>query len=364
MISQWVLGKQCDAQDFANKIRDCPMDVVCVSLTKSVGSKDAIFKFLQHLAQATPKDDALLVPQSQLAPNDEYRVSQVLEEKAVLHLPPGVWIVVNRSKVKRATFVESGFRSGGNLPSFSFGHVACHMNRSRQRMPEINIGVLNVHKAVTQIEKAVLCQWLVHRKIAVLCSFFPKVPHAQSLASSLGAHGAVGCGPCLQEVVHEPCSRGNMETKTHPSYITLYGYCHSIKWPEQTAYASKPFLGSDLSKELVTAKDCLGGMASGLPSWKENWLGRNTVPHLGSIKQKMQNMSMWCRYSFQNCVWLGQAIPSKQKRERQAAFLAQQQTAKKRKLQENADRSRGTSTRPQDYFTAVEELPVSHPWWQ
>ena len=364
MLSQWVLGKQCDARDFANKIRDCPMDVVCVALTKSVGSRDAIFKFLEHLAHGTQKDDALLQPQSRLTPNDEFQVSEVLREKIVLHLRPGVWIVVNRCKVKKVSFIENGYRSGGNLSNVSFGHVTLHMNRSRQRMPEINIGVLNAHKAVTPIEKAVLWQWLAVRKIAVLCSFYPKGPNAQSLASSLGAHGAVGCGPCLQEVVHEPCSRGNIETKTHPSYITCYGYCHKMKWPEQAAYASKLFLGSDLSKELVTARVLGGTLASGLPSWKENWLGRNTVPHLGSIKQKMQNMSMWCRYSFQNCVWLGQAIPSKQKREQHAAFLAQQQTAKKRKLQENADRSRGTSTRPQDYFTAVEELPVSHPWWR
>ena len=331
MIAQWILGRECDVRDFANKMRDCPMDVVCVAVTKSITSKDAIFKFLEHLAHGTQKDDALLQPQSRLTPNDEFQVSEVLREKIVLHLRPGVWIVVNRSKVKKVSFIESGYRSGGNLSNVSFGHVTLHMNRSRQRMPEINIGVLNAHKAVAPIEKAMLWQWLAVRNIAVLCGFYPKGPNAQSLASSLGAHGAVGWGPCLQEVTHEICSRGDIETKTHPSFIMCFGYCHKMKWPEQAAYVSKSFLGPDIFKELVTSQSST--LETGVPLWKENWIGSDKVPHLGNIQQKMQNMSMWCRYSFQNCVWLGKAIPSKQKQEKHAAFLAQQQTAKKRKLQ-------------------------------
>ena len=129
----------------------------------------------------------------------------------------------------------------------------------------------------------------------------------------------------------------------------IFGYCHKMKRPEQAAYISKSFLGPDISKELVTVQ-------SSVPLWKENWIGSDRVPHLGDIHQKWPNVIMWCRYSFQNCVWLGKAIPSKLKQEKHAALLAQQQAAKRRKLQGNTNRSRGNSTEPQDYFTEP------HPW--
>ena len=128
-----------------------------------------------------------------------------------------------------------------------------------------------------------------------------------------------------------------------------FGYCHKMKWPEQAALVTKDFLGTDIHKELVTSRS--NTSATGVPLWDENWIGSKEVPHLGSISQKWPNMSMWCRHSFQNCVWLGKAIPSKRKQEMNAALLAQQQAAKKIKLQGNTNRSRGNSTEPQGYFT-------------
>ena len=42
MIAQWILGKDCSVQEFADKIGKCPMDVVCVSFTKEVSSTDSM----------------------------------------------------------------------------------------------------------------------------------------------------------------------------------------------------------------------------------------------------------------------------------------------------------------------------------
>ena len=52
-------------------------------------------------------------------PNDEFEVWEVLQEKAVVYLKPSVWIVVNRCKVKKVSFVEGGYRSSGKVPSVS-----------------------------------------------------------------------------------------------------------------------------------------------------------------------------------------------------------------------------------------------------
>ena len=260
------------------------------------------------MANGTQRDDTRIQPQSRIKPNDEFKVSEVLREKIVLYLRPCVWIVVNRLTVKKVSFIESGYRSGGaKLPSVSFGFVSLQLNRSRQRMPVINIGVLIAHKAVSGTERSMLWQWLTEKKIAVLCGFYPKGTNAQLLASSLGfCRGAVGWGPCLQEVSVKTRSRGPIETKTHPSFIMCVGFCHKMRWPEQAAHVPHSFLGPDILKDLVTVE-------GSVPSWEENWIGSERVPHLGIIQQKMPNLNMWCRHSFQNCVWLGTAIPSKKK---------------------------------------------------
>ena len=117
--------------------------------------------------------------------------------------------------------------------------------------------------------------------------------------------GAVGWGPCAQEVGVKDRS-GGIATKTHPSFIMCFGYMKTMSWPDKCIEVPDDFvMGSDVLKELVLVK-------GGVPWWECNWEGSPSVPHLVAIKQKIPNFNMWCRHSFQNCVWLGQSIPSKQ----------------------------------------------------
>ena len=100
------------------------MDVVCVALTKGVTSRDDIYKFLEHLANGTqrgvtsPRDVTFNRSRGGLMPNVEFRVSEVLQEEIVLYLRPSVWIVVNRCKVKKVSFIEGGYRSSGKFLAF------------------------------------------------------------------------------------------------------------------------------------------------------------------------------------------------------------------------------------------------------
>ena len=334
MISQWIVGKKTDVIEFADKMIVCPMDVVCVALAKSVNSKDDIYKFLEHLANETQRDDTLIRPSSRR--NDSFKASEVLQEKIVLYLRSDVWIVVNRCKVEKVSFIESDYRSSGKQPSVAFGFVRLKMNRSRSRgrMPDINIGVLNAHKAVCNAERQMLSQWLTVKKIAVLCGFYQKGPNGRNLASALGANaGAVGEAPCAQAVSVKN-KLGRAETKTHPSFIMCFGYCWRMRWPDHATYVSNSFLGDDVEKELVTVAQ------QNMPSWEQNWIGSERVPHLGNINQKYPNLNMWCRNSFQNCVWLGAAIPSKQKHR----AWAHREDDVNRQAQQNIYISRDAST--------------------
>ena len=130
--------------------------------------------------------------------------------------------------------------------------------------------------------------------------------NAYKFASLLAKYaGAVGWGPCLQEVGVKTRSRGPIETKTHPSFIMCFGYTNTMRWPDKHTEVPDDFvMGSDVLKELVPVK---GGVAW----WECNWDGSPSVPHLGATKQKMPNFNMWCRHSFQSCLWLGKSIQSK-----------------------------------------------------
>ena len=87
------------------------------------------------------------------------------------------------------------------------------------------------------------------------------------------------------------------------------GYTNTMRWPDKHTDVPDDFvMGSDVLKELVPVKD-------GVPWWECNWEGSPSVPHLGAIKQKIPNFNMWRRHTFQNCVWLGQSIPSKNRRQ-------------------------------------------------
>ena len=311
MIAQWILGKKCDVSEFADKIRLCPMDVVCVSLTKSVTSVDSIFKFLEYLAAGIAASGAIDFLDrsggSSMNLREVAKVQEVLEEKAVLCLASSVWIVVNRCKVTKMTFIEGSYRSGGSVPAISFGHVSLYLNTARQRMEQINIGVLFVHRAASKTDKERMTQWLVVKKIAILCGFYPKGENACNFASNLARDaGAIGWGPCAQEVDVKNNRSGGMVTKTHPSFIMCFGFFNRFWWPPSTAVPDDFVMGADVLKELVPTQE--------VPQWEENYEGSTSVPQLGTIKQKAPNFQMWCRNSFQNCVWMGTSIPSKKTR--------------------------------------------------
>jgi len=301
-IAEWILSKNCDVHDFADRIRVSNFHVVCVALTTTVTSRDPIYKFLEHLAAgATTAGLMALIDKSRggSMPLIDLAI-EVLREKAVLCLERNVWIVVKKYKVVSISFEEFNFRCGGTSPDVSYGQVDLLLNAERQ----ISVGVLFVHRSPSKQAQRMLCQWLVLNEIAVLCSFGLKGDSAYRFASSLAKDaGAFGWAPCAQ-MVDVKNSSGDTETKAHPSFITLFGYCSNITWPAVSTAVPDDFeIGPDVLRELVPQED--------VPYWNENFIGSTSVPKLGHLKQKPPNFDLWCRNSFQNCVWMRTSIPFK-----------------------------------------------------
>ena len=310
MISQWILGKHCDVEEFADKISVCPMDLVCVLFSRSVTSADPIYIFIDYLVAATSSRDAKDFLNRSCGESMRFRdfgkVVDVLEEKAVLRLETSVWIVINRCKIRSATFIEASYKdAGGSSPAASFGHLQLILNVERQAIERINVGVLYVHRAVSKADKERITQWLVVKRIAVLCGVYPKGENTCSFVSDLARDAwAVGWRPCAQEVGVKTNRSGGVVAKTHPSFIMCFGFFNKFVWPESASPVPEDFeMGADILRELIRTDE--------IPWWDENYIGSTSVPKLGSIKQKSPNFAMWCRNSYQNAVWLGTSIPSK-----------------------------------------------------
>ena len=104
--------------------------------------------------------------------------------------------------------------------------------------------------------------------------------------------------------------RNEWECLAHPSYFLLFGLYKTMKWPTSTPTLPDDWeLGEDIRSDMI--------LSERVPEWKRNDLGSTSVPHLGAIKMKPINWEWWSPHTFQTCVWLGTAIPSKASQLRQ-----------------------------------------------
>ena len=92
--------------------------------------------------------------------------------------------------------------------------------------------------------------------------------------------------------------------KYHPGYFLLYGYFRDITWSKYNDTLGEGLeLGKDIEDDMI--------LESKVPQWTKNLEGNAFVPNLGNIKMKPPDWSKWWSHTFQTCLWLGTATPSK-----------------------------------------------------
>jgi len=292
MMASWVIGKQVKLREFCQKLKDAPFDVVLLTLTKAICSDSVIWRYLQALVVGGTGE--------RRAPNPS--VSAVLDGKVVLCLKDSVWMVVNRAKVSDCHFAEGCYRSRGKACPLFFGELHLTMKTTRQRMPRISIGVICIQAKVYQHERRMLAHWIVENRIAVLGGCWGWGQDTARFVRDLAVEaGAVGNGPCAQQMLKLNNRSREWETVTHPSYFLLFGCYRQITWYDP-AGPGDFVMGRDVEAELIPLKNA--------PSWNLNQVGSAHVPELGNIKMKDPDFERWCTGSFQTCVWMGTSTPS------------------------------------------------------
>jgi hypothetical protein len=181
------------------------------------------------------------------------------------------------------------------------------MSNMRQRLEQINIGFLTVKGSVSEDEHQALVQWLVVSRIAILTGFFgDNKGFVETLAMDAAA---IGYTPFYQDLWCKNNRSRGWEFLTHPSYFLLFGLYRAMRWPVSTPTLPDDFeLGEDIRNDMIPIRHS--------PGWPHNDEGSTSVPNLGNIKMKEVDWNRWCPHTFQTCLWLGTATPSKKSQEK------------------------------------------------
>ena len=98
-------------------------------------------------------------------------------------------------------------------------------------------------------------------------------------------------------------------TKTIPVFFVLFGNYRTFTLPQQVDFIPDSFvLGGDILKEAIDINL--------FPRWVNSDIGSARVANLGTVKMKRVDCSHWCPNTFQTCLWIGTAIPSRRSQER------------------------------------------------
>ena len=296
MLANWIVGRECDPVALAEKLNGAPFDVIVVVLTTAVTSRDAIFQHLMRLTRERP--------------GDEQWTAEVVQEKAVLRLTEKVFAVIHRAKVRDCQW-RSWLISREGVPprknrsrGIGFGTLKLLMDTTRQRHSSWKLGVADARYVDSESHVAALAEWIVKEKLPIVTGVFCDRP---SLIGKLATwSGAVSSMPLYQQL------EWHDEVLVHPSYFFLFGQYRAISWPLESA---------EPPEDLPLGKDIWDGMIADarVPWWDHNVVVAPNAPNLGRVKMKPVDFAKWCPHTFQTCVWLGTATPSKNS---QAQFQA------------------------------------------
>jgi hypothetical protein len=237
-------------------------------------------------------------------------VAEVLSDKGVYRVSHRAFAVIHRSKVECCNITRRHLHDRPGDAHHRVEATTLHLTMStlRQRMEHIEIGFLSCEREVEADDLEGLVDWLAKDPISILA--VAAGDNGRLVETLAVATAAIGCSPVCQDLWCWNSRSFGWECLTHPSYFLLFGTYRSMQWPTSTPTLPDDFeLGEDIRSDMI--------LSSRAPAWPRNDPGSTAVPHLGSIKMKNVDWMRWCPQTFQTCLWLGTAIPSKKSQSRQ-----------------------------------------------
>ena len=111
-----------------------------------------------------------------------------------------------------------------------------------------------------------------------------------------------------------------------PTYFILFGHCRTLQSrrdlpPEadwETVENEADVAGSDIS-------DLTELLSRSIPLWEDAVEGNPFTPHMGNVKLKQHQPSLWPPGVVELPMWIGRTVPGKGARARQAAHRREKQ---------------------------------------
>jgi hypothetical protein len=178
------------------------------------------------------------------------------------------------------------------------------MVTTRQRMPDVVVGIIDVRIAVTEEDTMALAAWIMRHRIEVLTGFFGNHPSLQYWVRDLAKKtSAVSWTPMYQAV-----RRDNINW-VHPSFYLFFGFYKRIVVPQYIPeMTGEVILQDDIWNDMLPLKD--------VPDWPRNDVGSSYVKSFGRMTMKTPDWKKWFNGCFQTVLWLGTATPGMGSQER------------------------------------------------
>ena len=300
-VATWVLGESCCPEEFLWALAVAPFTCTILILTASAVAAEApiciFLKLMDEMQDLDPKHRDWHKCES---------MKSVLDDKYFFRLgrkqEHSVYAALHRAKVSKAQFTENEIRSRGE-PGIQFGTLELKLDTSRQRMNNVQIGVLDVRREPNGNDASLLADWIIVDRVGLLTGHFGSYPggiHTQFAQDLANQSKAVGFHAFCQHVTDDECTTAWF----HPSFYMMYGCFHRIKIDGPTIAAlPKEFdLGADIWKEMIRWEET--------PRWDKREQGSAFVGPFGTIKMKCPDWKRWFNHCYQTVLWIGTSTPS------------------------------------------------------
>jgi hypothetical protein len=337
MVSTWVIGRDTLAEDLLNKLPDAPWDIIVVVMGTAVADDEnpPAWLLLKQLSTMDmfPEDDPVVERiEDQL--DDLDGSLKVLKNKAIYFLgnthgkhgkPSRVCVILHKAKVSAAYYDEKYIpapqsrsgqsRSTTQMPGVRFGTLHLLLDKTRQKMSHVAVGIIYVEKG-GECEKGKvafknhlslnmdsLVAWIIMDKIDLLTGYFGDCSSGTTAAvADLARQShAISRMPMWQGLQFGMSRESPNGVWTHPTYWLIYGFYKKITTPMDTP-APEHWFGNDIIDDMVPSAE--------VPVWLNNDHGSASVGNVGHIKMKPADMERWFDNCIQTCLWLGCSTPS------------------------------------------------------
>ena len=299
-IASWVVSDDADCGEMLRRLERAVFDCVIVVFTHEGTNAWHTLSELARFDYDVPAADDPEDKGGYTAP------AAVAEAKLVHKLTPRIFAVTHKHKVRDVNYAGHKIYLQRDFCDMPFGRLELFLDTTRQRMKQINIGIVDARAIIDTCDVLKFSQWIIDKEIAVLTGAFHNlIPHLHQLAINAGA---VGGGPLYQPLTFWNDKSCTYKTAVYPAFFVLFGYFRQLNLPDEITDMDWALSehGIELGKDIYDA--CL--WAHDVPWWKTNHVGSAAVPNLGNVKMKEADFKKWFSGVLQTVVWLGTATPS------------------------------------------------------